>query len=54
MGTFALLLLWLYLSSATLLFGAELTQVRARREGREMEPDDGAVRSGKPRNDAVA
>jgi membrane protein len=54
MGTFVLLLLWLYLSSATLLFGAELTHVRARREGREMKPDEGAVRSGKPPDNAVA
>ena len=54
MGTFALLLLWLYYSSATLPFGAELMHVRARRQGREMQPDDGAVRSPKPREDAVA
>jgi membrane protein len=53
MGTFALLLLWLYLSSATLLFGAELMHVRARLEGRQMEPDAGAVRSDKPRKNAA-
>jgi membrane protein len=42
-GSFALILLWLYFSSAALLFGAELTQVRARRHGRRPQPADGAV-----------
>jgi membrane protein len=54
MGTFALLLLWLYWSSATLLFGAELIHARATLQGRQLKPDQGAVRSGKATNDAVA
>ena len=54
MGTFALLLLWLYYSSAALLFGAELTHARARREGRQMQPDDHAVRRTKPSEESAA
>jgi membrane protein len=42
-GSFALFLLWLYFSSAVLLFGAELTQLRARREGRPAQPTESAV-----------
>lgn len=38
------LLLWIYYSSQILLFGAEFTQVCANRAGREVEPDEYAVR----------
>lgn len=38
------LLLWVYYSSQILLFGAEFTQVYAARVGRELAPDDYAVR----------
>jgi uncharacterized BrkB/YihY/UPF0761 family membrane protein len=38
------LLLWVYYSSQILLFGAEFTQVYAKRVGREIEPDEYAVR----------
>jgi len=37
------LLLWIYYSSQILLFGAELTQVYARKFGGPVEPDDYAV-----------
>ena len=37
------LLLWIYYSSQILLFGAEFTQVYARKFGPEIEPDDYAV-----------
>ena len=38
------LLLWVYYSAQILLFGAEFTQVYARRGGREIEPDEHAIR----------
>jgi membrane protein len=38
------LLLWVYYSSQILLFGAEFTQVHAARVGRELTPDEHAVR----------
>ncbi len=38
------LLLWVYYSSQILLFGAEFTQVYADRAGRNVEPDEYAVR----------
>jgi membrane protein len=38
------LLLWVYYSSQILLFGAEFTQVYAARAGRELEPNEYAVR----------
>jgi membrane protein len=38
------LLLWIYYSSQILLFGAEFTQVYASRGGRDIEPDEHAVR----------
>lgn len=43
-GSLALVLLWVYYSSLTLLLGAELTQVWARRRGRTIVPEPGAVR----------
>jgi membrane protein len=38
------LLLWVYYSSQILLFGAEFTQVYAKRRGARIEPDRYAVR----------
>lgn len=38
------LLLWVYYSSQILLFGAEFTQVYAGRGGRDIEPDEHAMR----------
>src|SRR5262249_24212460 len=38
------LLLWVYYSSQILLFGAEFTQVYGDRAGRELEPEEYAVR----------
>ena len=52
-GSFALVLLWLYFSYAMLLFGAELTQVRAERQGRPAEPADCAVKADHPDSSAA-
>ena len=52
-GSFALLLLWLYFSYAVLLFGAELTQVRARQQGRRPQPTNNAVRVDRPQSPAA-
>jgi membrane protein len=43
-GSLALILVWVYYSSLILLFGAEFTQVWARRHGRQIRPSAGAVR----------
>jgi membrane protein len=43
-GSLALLLLWTYYSSIILLLGAEATRVWARRHGRRIEPEKGAVK----------
>jgi membrane protein len=43
-GALVLLLLWFYYSGMIFFFGAEMTQVWARRHGREIEPTEGAVR----------
>ena len=43
-ASFVLLLLWAYYSAAIFLFGAEFTQVWARQHGRQIVPEDGAVR----------
>ena len=40
----AVLLIWIYYAALILLIGAEFTQVWARRHGREIEPEAGAVR----------
>ncbi len=42
-GSLVVLLFWVYYSAQILFFGAELTEVRARRSGREIEPDPFAV-----------
>lgn len=43
-GSFALILLWVYYSGMILLFGAEFTQVWAKRHGRGIQPEEGAVK----------
>jgi membrane protein len=43
-GSLITLLLWVYYSSQILLFGAEFTQVYAAEVGRELKPDEYAVR----------
>ena len=43
-GSLVILLLWIYYASQILFFGAELTQVYARRYGSRIEPDKDAVR----------
>jgi membrane protein len=42
-GSLALLLLWIYYSAMILFLGAEFTQVLARRRGRYVAPEPGAV-----------
>ena len=44
-GSFVILLLWIYYSSMVLFFGAEFTQVYARRYGQGIRPAKGAVRT---------
>lgn len=43
-GTLVAFLVWLYYSAAVFFFGAELTQVGARRYGKGLEPEEGARR----------
>ena len=43
-GSLAILLIWVYYSAHVLFLGAEFTQVYARRHGRRIRPDPGAVR----------
>jgi membrane protein len=43
-GSLVFVLVWIYYSSMILLFGAELTQVWARRYGDRIQPKEGAVR----------
>jgi membrane protein len=43
-GSFVVILVWIYYSAQILLFGAELTQVYARRSGRAVQPAPGAMR----------
>lgn len=47
-GSLVAVLLWIYVSSLLLLYGAELTQVRARQKGRAISPADHAVRISDP------
>jgi len=42
-GSLAILLLWLYVSSAILLFGAEVARAWSRAHGRDVIPERGAV-----------
>jgi len=43
-GSLAVMFIWIYYSSMILLFGAEFTQVWAKRHGSGIAPDKGAVR----------
>ena len=44
-GALAIIMLWVYFASMMLLLGAEFTQVWARRQGREIRPETGAVQA---------
>ncbi len=46
-GSFAVLLIWIYYSALISFFGAEFTQVFARRYGSRIHPDEHAVRVGR-------
>jgi membrane protein len=50
-GSLVLLVVWVYYSASILLFGAEFTQVFAKRFGSRIEPDEGAVEV--PRTDTL-
>lgn len=43
-GSFVLILVWVYYSAQSFLIGAEMTQIYARRYGKEIEPSRNAVR----------
>ncbi|CAN5617640.1 YihY/virulence factor BrkB family protein [soil metagenome] len=47
-GSFAVLLVWIYYSALISFFGAEFTQVYARRHGRKIQPEKHARAVGKP------
>ncbi len=47
-GSFAVLLVWIYYSALICFFGAEFTQVYARRHGRQIQPAEHARSVGKP------
>ncbi len=51
-GSFAVLLIWIYYSALICFFGAEFTQVYARRNGRGIQPKESARRVGKKDDDA--
>ena len=51
-GSFAVFLIWIYYSALICFFGAEFTQVYARRYGSRIRPDEHAVRVGR-KPDAV-
>ncbi len=46
-GSFAVFLIWIYYSALISFFGAEFTQVYARRHGSRIDPDEHAVRMGR-------
>ena len=46
-GSFVVLLFWIYYSSLIVFFGAEFTQVYARRHGSGIEPEEYAKRTGR-------
>ena len=46
-GSFAVFLIWIYYSALISFFGAEFTQVYARRHGARIVPDEHAVRMGR-------
>lgn len=41
----AILLIWIYYAALILFFGAEFTQTWARRHGRSIKPETGAVKA---------
>lgn len=43
-GSLVVLLFWIYYSAQIIFFGAEITQVYARRYGKGIQPDDTAIR----------
>jgi membrane protein len=43
-GSLVALVVWVYYAAQILFFGAEFTQVQARRRGRDIRPDENAVR----------
>lgn len=43
-GSFAVFIVWIYYSAQVFFFGAEFTQVYARRRGKPIVPDENAVR----------
>jgi membrane protein len=43
-GALAVLLVWIYYAAVIVLLGAEFTQAWMRLHGREIEPEEGAVR----------
>ena len=47
-GSLVVLLVWVYYSAIILLFGAEITQTRTQIYGSGIEPDEHAVREGRP------
>ena len=53
-GSFAVLLVWIYYSSLISFFGAEFTQVYARRHGRQIKPEAHARSVGKRSGDGDA
>lgn len=51
-GSFAVLLVWIYYSALICFFGAEFTQVYARRHGRQIQPEKHARERATPKEDA--
>jgi membrane protein len=51
-GSFAVLLVWIYYSALICFFGAEFTQVFARRHGRQIQPEGHARKKRKKKDDA--
>ena len=51
-GSFVVLLIWIYYSALICFFGAEFTQVYARRYGSQIHPNSQAVRIGEKTNTA--
>lgn len=51
-GSFAVLLVWIYYSALICFFGAEFTQVYARRHGRKIQPEEHARDEGEAKDDA--
>ncbi len=47
-GSLIVLVVWVYYAAQILFFGAEFTQVQARRRGREIQPNHNAIRINNP------